>query len=221
MHTWKRGTAKVRTENSLCNREVQISHLPRAQVTPRTEAALLFWAKNLCLLLFFWSLKGGDKGQKLIISVWNWVCLGNAGNSESQLCVPKRAAMRWHLQAHTGLSTLSQHLVDVYPFVPIWSCCFVGSAPTLGPCWRQFQGQIREYWGGYRRSLHSPVLFTAPAHTWEPRTDVLDPTRTFLCSHYQETPPSPPPQNKLTGIEGIITLQNEPELHWRAECVPC
>lgn len=61
MHTWKQGTAKVSTENSLCNREVQIPHLPRAQLTPRTEATLLIWAKNPWILIYFWSLKGGGR----------------------------------------------------------------------------------------------------------------------------------------------------------------
>lgn len=108
---------------------------------------------------FFWSLKVGGKGQKSIISVWNWVCLGNTEDSEPST-VPKGSS-------NEGTSAGSHWALHPLPaprgglsFAPIWMCCSVGSAPTSGPCWRQFQGQLRDI-GGHSWSLHSPVRFTA------------------------------------------------------------
>lgn len=178
-----REVPKWGTENSLCNREVAIPHLP--------EPSLPQELKSLNPALFcHWQ---GAKRAKMMISVWNWVCLGST--EKSQCCVPRPAAMRWQLEAHTGLSILSQHLGAVFLLFPS------GSAAL----WDQgfAEGNPREYWG-------IQVILTA-AHTrnQEPRTDVLDPFVPMI-----RKPPSPPPQNKFTVIKSIIRLPNEPELHW-------
>lgn len=80
-----------------------------------------------------------------------------------------------------------------------------GISSHFGVCSRQFQGQIREYWG----DTGDPYT---PAHTrnqelmfWIPQVHSFVPII--------RKPPSPEPQKKFTGIKGIITLQNEPQLH--------
>lgn len=137
------------------------------------------WAKNPWMLIFFFFChwKRGGEGQKSIISVWNWVCLGNAENSKSQGCASSKA-MRWHPGSHWALHPLPAPC-GCLSFVPIWICCFVGSAPTLGFAQGNSKGRSGNI-EGYRWSLHT-------CSHQEPRTDVLDPTSPFLCSHYQET----------------------------------
>lgn len=218
MHTWKQGTAKVRTENSLCNREVQIPHLPRAQLTPRTEATLLTWAKNPWILILFYlflSLKRGEKEQKSIISVWNWVCLGN-----TDLQVPVLCQQQWgDMQAHTGLSILSQHPGDVYPLFPFGSAALWDQLPLEGFAEGNPKGRSGNT-GGIQVILTHPCVIYS---TWEHHTRNQElmfwiPQVHSFVPIIRE-PPSPAPQNRFTAIKGIITLQNEPELHWYAEWV--
>lgn len=177
---------------SLCNREVQISHLPRAQVTPRTEAALLLWAKTPWILLFLVTESGGGKGKNRLFQfgigfVWGTLRTQSPSTAQSQ--------QQWGdiCRSHWALHPLPAPR-GCLSFVPIWICCSVGSAPSVGDCWRQFQEQIREYWGDTVILTHPWVIYCTCSHL-EPRTDVLDPTSTFLCSHCKETTqPSIPKQ---------------------------
>lgn len=168
MHTWKQGTAKVSTENSLCNREVQIPHLPRAQLTPRTEATLLIWAKNPWILIFFLSLKGEGKGEKI-----NYFSLelGLFGEHR-ELQVPglcqqpsTEGTPRLTLGSPSPPSTLWMFILCSHLDLLL---CGISShfRVLLKAIPRGDQGILE----GYRWSSHTPVWFTAPAHTWECHT---------------------------------------------------
>lgn len=113
---------------SLCNREVQISHLPRAQVTPRTEAALLLWAKTPWILLFLVTESGGERAKIDYFSLE----LGLFGEHwELRVpALPKASSNEVTSAGHTGLSILSQHLVDVYPLFPFGSAALWDQLPV-------------------------------------------------------------------------------------------
>lgn len=150
----------------------------------------LLWAKNPWILLYFVTKRGG-KGK-------NWwfqfgICLGST--EKSQCCVPRPAAMRGHLEAHTELSILSQHLVAVFVLFPSGSGALWDQLPPQGFA----EGNPRGYWG-------MQVILTH--HTRNQELMLWIPLFPLSGNH-----PAPPPQNKFPIIKIIIRLPNEPELH--------
>lgn len=161
---------------------------------------------------FFLSLKvGRKKGQNWMISGWNWVCLGNAENSKSQCCVPKPAAMRWHLEAHTGLSTLSQHLVDVYPLFPFRSAALWDQLPLQWLAEGNSKGRSGNTGGIQVIHAHPHVIYCICSHLAASREENTRnqelmfwiPQAPSFVSMIRKSP-TPPPQNKFTGIRGIL-----------------
>lgn len=163
---------------------------------------------------FIWSLKGGGKGQKSIGIGFVWGTLRSLravsqrqqqGGDSCRLTLgsPSSPSTSWMfiLCSHLDLLLcgISSHFRGLLKAIP-----------------RADQGILR----GIRVILTHPCVIYCTCSHQEPRTDVLDPTRHPFVPIIRK-PPSPPPQNKQTGIKGIITLQNEPELHWYAECIPC
>lgn len=157
------------------------------------------WAKNPWMLIFFSFVteKEGGEGQKSIISVWNWVCLGNAENSKSQGCASSKA-MRGHPVSHWALHPLPAPC-GCLSFVPIWICCFVASAPTLGFAQGNCKGRSGNIEGIQVILYHTrnqELMFWIPqVHSFVPII---------------RKPPSPEPQKKFTGIEGIINCKMNP-----------
>lgn len=152
---------------------------------------------------FFWSLKG--RGERAKIDYFS-LELGLFGE-HWEVRVPELCPKGSSKEVTAAGSHWAFHPLPAphgcLSFVPIWICCSVGSAPTLEACWRQFRGQIREYWGVQGIPTHPCVIYCTCSHQ-EPRTDVLDPTSTSLCPHYQETTQALHPKRSWQELKALL-----------------
>lgn len=217
MHTWKQGTAKVRTENSLCNREFKF-HTCLEPGLPQELRQLCYSELKILKSFFFLVIERGGKRTKID---YFRLKLGLFGEYwELSVLCPRASSNEVTPGGSPGLPILSQHLVDVYPLFPLGSAALWDQLPLQGLT----EGNSRGRSGnadqlGSRWSLHRIYCTCSHLGASSGTKNWCSGSHKHIFVPTVRKPPNPPPQNKFTGIKSIIIVQNEPEL-WYAECVP-
>lgn len=167
VHSWKRVTAKPRTEKSPCNilsAEVKILHLPKAQFTPRNEASPLLLAekKNTACFCFLCHWKEKKKGKNRLFHFGTEILWETTENSELALTYSENwQRKRWHFEGshrvlHASPEPFRQMYYPLFLFKSSTLLCDMTSHLSGSCKFKAIPRKDQRTYIGYRQFIHIP-----------------------------------------------------------------